>query len=329
MDKPYFPNYPWLQAYWDKLTRYLQQDRLPSALMLVGDEGLGLSSLAKSFAHRTICLSPNEDNTACGVCESCLLFNAGNYPDFYHLVPEEGKETIKVDAIRELTKSLALSSQYTKPRIVIIDPADAMLHQAANSLLKTLEEPSENTCLVLVTHRLSRLPATIRSRCQLMVVKDIELVQAQSWLNDSGCKQASQYLRLANNVPLLAHELWKKDALAVEASLLNDFLALLKGRLDPLLFAEKCIKLNNLPCLKWLMSGLNDAIKYAHGTVNHELVHPERLADLKVLVEKLNLADMHDLLDQLAQLKVLESHQVNQQLMIEEFAIQSYSLTLK
>jgi DNA polymerase-3 subunit delta' len=77
------------------------------------------------------------------------------------------------------------------------------------------------------------------------------------------------------------------------------------------------------------MSGLNDAIKYAHGTVNHELVHPERLADLKVLVEKLNLADMHDLLDQLAQLKVLESHQVNQQLMIEEFAIQSYSLTLK
>ena len=329
MNKPAHLQYPWLQAYWDQLTRYLQQDRLPSALMLVGDEGIGLSSLAQSFAHRTICLSPTEDNVACGECESCLLFNAGNYPDFYHLVPEEGKDSIKVDAIRELSKSLALSSQYTKPRVVIIDPADAMLHQAANSLLKTLEEPSENTCLILIAHRLSSLPVTIRSRCQLLTVKEIELAQTKSWLNDLACEETDQYLRLANGAPLLAYDLWKKDTLALETAIFNDFLALLNGRLDPLIFAEKCVSLKGVPVLKWIMSWLNDAIKCSYETVDQVLIQTERSVDLKVIVEKLNLKEIHGLLDRLAQLIALESYQVNQQLMIEEFAIQSYSLTLK
>lgn len=329
MKKPADTHYPWLQAYWDQLTRYLQQDRLPSALMLVGEEGIGLSSLAQSFAQRTICLSPTEDNTACGECESCLLFNAGNYPDFYHLVPEEGKDSIKVDAIRALSKSLALSSQFTKPRVVIIDPADAMLHQAANSLLKTLEEPSDNTCLVLIAHRLSSLPVTIRSRCQLVTVKEIELAQAQSWLNDLACKETDQYLRLANGAPLLAYDLWKKNTLAVETAIFNDFLALLNGRLDPLLFAEKCLSLKDVPVLKWIMSWLNDAIKCSYDRVEQEKTETVRLANLKVLVEKLHLKDMYGLVDCLAQLIALESYQVNQQLMIEEFAIQSYSLTRK
>ena len=329
MNKPAHIYYPWLQTYWEQLTRYLQQDRLPSALMLVGDDGIGLSSLAQSFAHRTICLSPTEDNIACGECESCLLFNAGNYPDFYHLVPEEGKDSIKVDAIRELSKSLALSSQYTKPRVVIIDPADAMLHQAANSLLKTLEEPSENTCLILIAHSLSSLPVTIRSRCQLVTVKEIELAQAQAWLNDLACEETDQYLRLANGAPLLAYDLWKKDTLALETAIFNDFLALLKGRLDPLIFAEKCVSLKDVPVLKWIMSWLNDAIKCSYETVDQVLIQTERSDDLKVIVEKLNLKDIHGLLDRSAQLIALESYQVNQQLMIEEFAIQSYALTLK
>jgi len=323
------PIYPWLQGYWDQLSRYLKQDRLPSALMLVGDEGLGLSSLAMAFAHRAICLSPIDDELACGLCESCLLFNAKNYPDFFHLIPEEGKTSIKIEVIRQLRASLELSNQYTKPRIAIIDPADAMSHSAANSLLKTLEEPSENTCLILIAHQLSNLPVTIRSRCQLINVKDIDLRHAQSWLIDLGCPNAQQYLSLANYAPLYANDLWKKEALEIRASLLNDFLALIRGRLDPILFAEKCISLKGLPVLKWIMSWLSDAIKYAHGSLDNQLMNPELLADLKVLIEKLHLRGMHTLLDRLSYLMSLESNQVNQQLMLEEFAIQSYSQTLK
>lgn len=320
--------YPWLKPHWNQLTRYLKQDRLPGALMLVGDAGIGLSALAEAFAHRAFCLSP-DDEMACGLCESCLLFKADNYPDFFHLIPEEGKTSIKIEAIRELSASLALSSQYTKPRIIIIDPADAMSHSAANSLLKTLEEPSENTCLILLARRLSNIPVTIRSRCQLMTVKDVDLASAQKWLDDSGCQHAEKYLILANYAPLFAYDLWKKEALEVRNSLLNDFLSLIKGRLDPILFAEKCISLKDLPVLKWIMSWLTDAIKYAHGPLDEQLIDPDLCVDLKVLIEKLHLGDMHTLLDHLSRLTALESNQVNQQLMLEEFAVQSYSLTLK
>lgn len=323
------PTYPWLKGYWDQLSRYLKQDRLPSALMLVGDKGLGLSSLAMAFAQRAVCLSPIDDEMACGLCESCLLFNAENYPDFFHLIPEEGKASIKIEVIRQLIESLALSNQYTKPRIVIIDPADAMSHSAANSLLKTLEEPSENTCLILIAHQQSNIPITIRSRCQLMVVKDIDLTCAQSWLLNSGCQNAEEYLSLANYAPLYANDLWQKEALEIRASLMKDFLALIRGRLDPILFAEKCISLKGLPVLKWIMSWLSDAIKYAHGPLDNQLMNPELLADLKILIEKLHLRSMHILLDRLSYLMSLEFNQVNQQLMLEEFAIESYSLTLR
>ena len=321
--------YPWLQNYWRPLSRYLKQDRLPSALMLVGNEGLGVSSLAIAFAHRAVCSSSLDEPFACGLCEACLLFKADNYPDFFHVIPEEGKTSIKIEPIRQLMSSLALSNQYTKPRVVVIDPADAMSHSAANSLLKTLEEPSENTCLVLIVNQLSKVPATIRSRCQLITVKGIELTEAKDWLVGLGCKEPEQYLSLANNAPLYAKELWQKEALKIRKLLLNNFIELLKGRLDPVLFAEKCISLKGLPVLKWLMSWLSDAIKCAHGALDNQLMNPDLRADLKVFIETLHLKGMHTLLEQLNYLTSLESNQVNQQLMLEEFAIQSYSLTRK
>jgi DNA polymerase-3 subunit delta' len=321
--------YPWLQDYWDKLLRYQQQDRLPSALLLVGDAGLGLSALIKAFTNRVVCQSAKANEAACGVCESCLLFNAGNYPDFYHVQPEEGKSSIKIDAIRELSASLSLTSQYTKPRIALIDPASAMLHQASNSLLKTLEEPSENTCLILIADKLSNIPATIRSRCQLMLVNNIDLSKAKTWLESEGCKEAEQYLNFANYSPVLALELWKKEALTARTAIFHDFIALVKGRLDPLLFVSKCLKLKELSTLKWMASWLSDAIKLKNGSGAVELLNPDLKDDLKVLEEKLHLENIHSLLDKLGLLIRLETSQVNQQLMLEEFAIQCYSLAAK
>ena len=318
--------YPWLRGYWAQLTRYLLQDKLPSALMLVGDPGLGLAALAEAFSNRVVCLSP-VDNLPCGSCESCLLFNAENYPDFFYVRPEDEKDSIKIEAIREISASLALSTHYNKPRMVILDPADGMTSPAANSLLKTLEEPSENTCLILITHRLVDLPATIKSRCQLIKVNDVDQVLAQAWLSDEGCHQAHQYLSMANHVPLFAYDLWQKNALEARDSLLKDFLSLLHGRLDPILFAEKCFILKGLPVLKWLTSWLTDAIKYAHGSQEEQLINSDLVGDLKVLIEKLHLEGMSTLVDDLSRIAALEKSQVNQQLMFEEFAIQSYSIT--
>lgn len=321
--------YPWLLDYGSRLSRYQQQDRLPSAIMLVGDAGLGLSAFAKTFANRVICLAAEPDGAACGSCASCLLFKAGSYPDYFHVVPEEGKTSIGIDVIRQLSAKLSLNSQYLKPRMVLIDPVDAMLHQASNSLLKTLEEPSDNTCLILVAHQPSRIPATIRSRCQLITMKDIDLLRAGEWLEASGCNKASEYLNLANQSPILAHELWQKNALVIRDELLEDFINLAKGRLDPLLFADKCFAIKDFSVLKWIASWLTDAVKCGHKGENTYLINPGLITHLNFLKEKLHLAGIHSLLDQLAKLTELESTQVNQQLMLEEFAIHCYSLTNK
>lgn len=297
--------------------------------MLVGDAGLGLSAFATAFSQRMICLSVTTNGVACGVCESCLLFNAGNYPDFFHIKPEEGKSTIKIDVIRQLIESLALSSQYDKTRMVVIDPADAMLHQASNSLLKTLEEPSDNTCLLLIAEKASNISATIRSRCQLITLNDIDTSKAKGWLQAQGCEQAEQYLNLANGLPLLAFDLWKQDALTARTGLFKSFVLMLKGQLDPLLFAEKSMALKELPTLKWTMSWLTDAVKLSSGQETMYLMNPDLTDGLKVLVESLHLRDIHGLLDSLATLISLEASQVNQQLMLEDFSIQCYSLAIK
>jgi len=327
MDKQSPGVYPWLDNYWATLSRYLEHDRLPSALMLQAPKGFGLVELAIEFSSRVFCLTPNGDR-ACGSCTSCLLFNAGNYPDFYHLQPEEGKSTIRIDTIRELGVSLSLSAQYTKPRIVIIDTADAMLHQAANSLLKTLEEPSENTCLILIAHNLSKVPLTIRSRCQLLSLKDIELSKAYSWLESSGCEQAAEYLSLANNAPLIAKSLWDSGALEQQVILFNALTALIEGKLDPLLFAELCFSQKGIPVLQWLISWLSDVLKSAHGSAPEKLMSPKLAPELKILSARLNLREIHQILDKLIKLSELEDTQVNQQLMLEELAIDCYSLSL-
>lgn len=328
MSKQIISRYPWLNSCSAQLTRYIEQDRLPSAIMLVGEKGLGLATLAEDFANMVFCEQLGLDGLTCGTCQACLLFKAGNYPDYFHIIPEEGKSSIRIDAIRQLTVSLSLNNQYLKPRIVIIDPADALLHQASNSLLKTLEEPSDNTCLILITHDLANISATIRSRCQLLVVNHIELRQAQLWLENLGCDSAKQYLRLANNIPLFAQELWQKEALNAHNVLFYDFVKLIKGQLDPLLFAEHCFSQQQLPIVSWMLSWLADAVKLQLQTKAEGIVDANLLANLKVVTERLHLKSIYEIMDSLTMINRLEQGQVNQQLMLEEMAIRCYSLTV-
>ncbi len=316
--------YPWLNALADKLISYHQQQRLPNALMLQGDEGLGLAMLARDFSKQVFCLKPTTGGAACCSCSSCLLFDAGNYPDYIDIKPDEGKRTIKIDTIRQLSETLALSSQFAKPRIVIINPIDALLHQASNSLLKTLEEPSDNTCLILIAHKLSSIPMTIRSRCQIIKIHTIDKGLANQWLEEEGCEQSLQYLMLANGRPLLAYDLWKKDGLEHRRELFDGFVALIKGQLDPLVFAENCLSKKEFPIINWLTSWLSDAVKYKYCHTAKQLFNVDLAEGLKVLSSKLHLNDLYGLLDKLGQLAQLETSQLNHQLLLEAFSVDCF-----
>ncbi len=145
------------------LRRYLKAESVPPGLLFFGEEGIGKEKTALAWIEALLCRERAGDG-ACGSCADCRLLSSGAHPNLLRISPEN--HFIRIDEIRGLKEELSLKAFSDRPRAVILCPADRMTLQAANALLKTLEEPPPAVHLVLVAHRLSQLPPTIVSRCQ-------------------------------------------------------------------------------------------------------------------------------------------------------------------
>ncbi len=159
----------------DFLARFLKREERPHALLFYGPEGIGKCLLAKEFARVFLCLGSPQGEKPCNHCESCRLLNfaTGNFahPDYLYFDPltdeeQEKKKTkiISVSQIRSLIKQSAFGPTLSKHKICIINEADTMNTEAANSLLKLLEEPPDKWVIILVAASVSRLLPTILSR---------------------------------------------------------------------------------------------------------------------------------------------------------------------
>ena len=157
------------------LERFLNREERPHALLFYGPEGIGKCLLAKEFARAFLCLGSVQEAKPCNHCESCRLLNfeTGNFahPDYLYFDPmtdeeQEKKKTkiISVSQIRSLIKQAAFGPTLSKHKICIINEADTMNTEAANSLLKLLEEPPDKWFFILVASSVSRLLPTILSR---------------------------------------------------------------------------------------------------------------------------------------------------------------------
>jgi DNA polymerase-3 subunit delta' len=225
---------PWHVQDWQRLLARRAQDRLPHALLLAGAAGLGKRAFADAFVAALLCERAGE--SACGQCRACALLKAGSHPDAVRVtlgLRDDGtpRTEIAVDQIRALGERLALTPQFGGMQIALIDPADAMNASAANALLKTLEEPTPATVIVLIADRPARLPATIRSRCQRIDFHAPPREQALRWLTGQGvdAKTAAKALDVAAGNPGIALELAKSGGLALHAEVDADLRALLDG----------------------------------------------------------------------------------------------------
>jgi DNA polymerase-3 subunit delta' len=147
------------------LRRYAAADGKAAGFLFHGEEGIGKEMAARAFAEALICREPGDDG-ACGHCRDCMLLAGGGHPSLFFVTRPEDKASIPIDSIRSLWEELSLKAFSDRPRVILFLPADDLQLPAANALLKTLEEPPPNTHLLLVAHRLSKVPATILSRCQ-------------------------------------------------------------------------------------------------------------------------------------------------------------------
>ncbi|MBT9147352.1 MAG: DNA polymerase III subunit tau [Syntrophomonadaceae bacterium] len=147
------------------LRNSLRQARLPHALLFAGPEGVDRHLTAKILAQAINC--EREHTDACGDCPSCLRIERHSYPDVSWLEPSGASRQIGIDSIRQLRHNISLKSA-GKGKVYIISEADRMTTDASNALLKTLEEPPENSVLILITSSPEHLFPTVTSRCQMM-----------------------------------------------------------------------------------------------------------------------------------------------------------------
>ena len=241
--------YPWQLDVWTHLTRLQNDGRLPHALLVNGEKGSGKQVLVAGLAKKLLCKEAQE--FACGQCKSCMLFSAGTHPDLVSVSLEEKARQLKVDQIRAVVDFVAKTSQMNGMKVVIIEPAEAMNINAANALLKCLEEPAGDTLLILVSHAPNRLLPTIRSRCQSLAMPKPELSEADSWLATSinDIPQRQKLLQLANGNPLLALDYWQNDVLSLYNDGIDKLLAIRGAQQSVVQVAEQ---LQKQDVLLWL-----------------------------------------------------------------------------
>jgi DNA polymerase-3 subunit delta' len=289
----------------------LAAGRLAHALLLRGMQGTGKTVFARRLAARVLC--DQRDRTPCGECRGCTLLAAGSHPDHLELTPEEDRRTIGVDQVRALIGDLGLTARYAGYKVALVHPAESLTHAAANTMLKTLEEPPGATLIILVAHHSTRLPATIRSRCQMLDFHPSTAAVAIPWLEAQGIEaaRAQEALRLAAGAPLLALELARSDALAQRRTLALDLLALAAHREDPLSVAERWAKLGQATLLTGIGALTVDLLRLKSGAPRSSVAHAQLVEPLHSLATGLDLLTIHRLLDEITALRRAQASQLN------------------
>ncbi|MEE4185682.1 MAG: hypothetical protein V2J12_07940 [Gammaproteobacteria bacterium] len=232
-----FEDLPWLESIKGQLAEQIAADQLPHALLLYGLAGTGRRELAlwlvEQLLQARLEVSAAPEN---GITQQ--------RPDVLVLEPPEGKFIIPVNTIRDsLTPFLSLTSHGAGHRVAIIYPAEGLAQSAANALLKTLEEPPPGCLVVLVALQPGRLPATVRSRCQLLHVPPPSRAAALDWLAAQNPeKDFAGLLELSGNAPLAALELEASGAAEFANRLLQQVLRLERGQTDPVSVAAVAAK---------------------------------------------------------------------------------------
>lgn len=324
--------YPWQNNLWHELIG--RKTGLSHALLLHGQNGTGKRDFAISLAHAMLCEAPGGDGSACGHCLACGWLAAGTHPDLHLLHPDseaageptaqdEAKDDkekkqnhlITVAQVRELIDSVSLSASRGGMRVILVHPAEAMNVQAANALLKTLEEPPPNSLFILVSHQLPRLLPTIRSRCLKIAMPVPQRQQAREWLRERGVAEPDSCLAQAGFAPLRALVLNEAEYREKR----TDFLTRLDEKLDPFTLAELGEKLELAWVLNWLQTWVYDLISArATGNIRYHPDFSDKLTALSGLIDLSRmLAFQSDLL--VAQRSL--HHPLNARLLLEQLLL--------
>lgn len=322
--------FPWQEDLWQRLSR---RERHAHAYLLHGPAGIGKRALAERLVALLLCGRP-DGGGACGQCKSCLLLRAGSHPDYFDLQPEEADKPIRVDQVRELVDFVAQTAQLGGRKLVLLEPAEAMNLNAANALLKSLEEPSGDTVMLLVSHQPSRLLPTIKSRCLQQACPQPDPATALAWLAARlpglDAELHRRLLELAAGSPLRALALHEGGVLEQRSLVEEGVKKLLKQQAGPSELAEAW---KNIPLpllLDWFCEWLLLVLRFQMSGDEAHLGPAQMSRVMRYLAERTPLPQLLALQDWLLaeRQKVLGKANLNRALLLEALLVRWASLPL-
>jgi DNA polymerase-3 subunit delta' len=338
--------YPWHQPQWRELLQH--KAALPHALLFRGREGIGKLDFVRKLAQSLACESPAADGAACGACQSCRWFAASGHPDYRELQPEAlrsaefqsgeldsaesgqpsaGKrkpsKEIRVEEVRDLQDFINLTAYRRGGKTIVFYPAETLNLNAANALLKNLEEPPPSTRFMLVSHRPSYLPATIISRCQQIALPTPQAATAEQWLREQGVANPALSLAQTGNAPLAALALDDEEFWTQRKALLGSLAA---PKLDALTLAERVREFPVGRLLGWLQRWTYDLLSARSG--GKVRYNPDFETALSGIAGRLRAADIACYHRQLVRQQRSVNHPLNPRLFIEQLLL-SYAALLR
>jgi len=276
----------------ERVLRYLKaalgEGRLAHAYLFLGPEGVGKESVARALAAALNCEAPGEDGDACGGCPSCKRMAAGTHPDLHVIYPaSEGRSPqIKIEQIREFRRLTAYAPVAGGWRVALIKPAEALNDEAANALLKTLEEPPPQHLLILTAGVEADLFPTVVSRCQKLAFTPLPypLIQAELGRRGLDAAQAALLAALSGGSLGRVLALEPEEFLRQRRQVFSDLEGLRRGDATAALdWAQRLAKDPAATDLVLRLTQLwyRDLLLLACGAPEGLLAHQDRLAELK------------------------------------------------
>lgn len=265
---------PWLQATREAFEAAVRSGRIPHAVLVTGPAGSGKLAFARLAISQLLCRQ--EAPGGCGKCRSCTMLVGGAHPDFrevtFEINPDTGKlrDVITVPQVRALIDALYKTTTAGTRKAALIHPAESMNRNAANALLKTLEEPAGDAVIVLVACDPSRLPVTVLSRCQRLEVHLPPARELVPWVAEAagnGEDAAAEALDAAAGSPLNACAMLGDGGIGDYRKVRDLLDALRGGRVGDGRAVEDLAELEQGRLWTWL--SLGSARLLREGVVNH------------------------------------------------------------
>jgi len=302
------------------LSRHIESDQVRHAYLITGPDGVGKRTLAMRFAQALNCTDSVKPGEICGQCRACKFIHRKQFPDLHIVEAEDVGGILKVEQIRELQHQLALSPYEGRRRVSLMLRFHEANENAANALLKTLEEPAPKVVMLLTAQSKETLLPTISSRCEILPLRDVSRDQIEDALIErgEGREKAALLARLAAGRPGWAfHHALNPDLLNERTESIEELINILQiGRLERFKHVDRLTRewererkrggkhprLRAISALEYWVSLWRDAMLLAYDATAEQR-NVDRAQDIEMLVSALPPEKISDNLGKIERLK--------------------------